>query len=243
MRRIRILVTRPEPAARRTAARLAELGHEPILLPLTETRMLPLAADAAPKDATAVAITSANAVRHAPPPLIAALSGLPCHAVGERTAQAARAAGFTHVEAGPGDGQALAGSIAPSLAGKALAYLCGRVRFPGFEKRLAASGVRVHALECYDTVAVAYGDLEIASRLGGPVDAVLLYSAIAADAAVALSERPPLSPLFCKADFLCLSVRVASRLSGIGPARAKVARQPDETALLALLPGPRAPLP
>jgi uroporphyrinogen-III synthase len=239
---LRILVTRPEPAARRTAARLAELGHRAVVLPLTETRPLPLGPDA-PKGAVALAVTSANAVRHAPPALVAALAGLPCHAVGERTAEAARAAGFARVEAGSGGAEALAERIAPPLAGKALVYLCGRIRFPGFEKRLAAAGVRVHALESYDTVAVAYGDVEMAARLGGPVDAVLLYSAAAADAAVALAARPALSPLFAAADFLCLSQRVAARLSGLDAGRVRVARRPDEASLLALLPAGGAPSP
>lgn len=241
MSRLRILVTRPEPSARRTAAQLAAMGHEPVVLPLTQTLSLPLGPHA-PDNCAAVAITSANALRHAPPALIASLAALPCHAVGEKTAQAARAAGFAHVETGPGDAASLADRIAPVLAGKALAYLCGRVRFPAFEDRLAAAGVQVHALESYDTVPVAYTEAEIAESLGGaPVDAVLLYSASAADAMLAMMSRPALSELFAGADHLCLSQRVAARLAALDQYHMKVARRPDEAALLALLPAGDAP--
>ncbi|OQM77133.1 uroporphyrinogen-III synthase [Manganibacter manganicus] len=236
MGRLRILVTRPEPSARRTAGELAGMGHEPIILPLTQTLPLQLGA-AAPKDSVAVAITSANALRHAPPALIASLAALPCHAVGEKTAQAARAAGFTHVETGAGDAVALADKIAPSLAGKALVYLCGRVRFPAFEEKLAAAGVQVHALESYDTVPVAYTDSAMAGLLGGqPVDAVLLYSATAADAVLAMMSRPALSGHFGGTDYLCLSQRVGARLAALDQRHVKIARRPDEAALLALLP-------
>ena len=73
---MRILVTRPQPGASRTMRRLQELGFEPLLLPLTETVGLPVDAGAAGDNAVAVAITSANAVRHAPKGLIAAGIGV-----------------------------------------------------------------------------------------------------------------------------------------------------------------------
>ncbi|TIM00109.1 MAG: uroporphyrinogen-III synthase, partial [Mesorhizobium sp.] len=78
----RVLVTRPEPGASRTAQRLEDLGFKPILLQLTETVALPVDADRVAANAAAVAVTSANAVRHAPKEISAALAGLPCHAVG-----------------------------------------------------------------------------------------------------------------------------------------------------------------
>ncbi|RWD19075.1 MAG: uroporphyrinogen-III synthase, partial [Mesorhizobium sp.] len=50
---LRVLVTRPEPGASRTAQRLEEMGFQPILLPLTETVALPAKATEARKDAMA----------------------------------------------------------------------------------------------------------------------------------------------------------------------------------------------
>ncbi|MBZ9989765.1 uroporphyrinogen-III synthase [Mesorhizobium sp. BH1-1-5] len=231
---VRVLVTRPEPGASRTARRLEALGFQPILLPLTETSALPV--ETTVGDAVAVAVTSANAVRHAPGALIAALARLPCHAVGKRTAQACRAAGFSSVAQGPGDAEALADGIANGLAGKAIVYLCGHVRFPLFERRLAAAGVHVQAIETYDTTAIDHGDADVVARLSGrPVYAALLYSAKASAALVSLIARPALRQLFEKTEFLALSARVAEPLQGIARQTIRIAPQPEEDALLALL--------
>lgn len=238
---VRVLVTRPEPGASRTARRLEAQGVQPVLLPLTETRGLPveavLGADAI---AVAVAVTSANAVRHAPTDLIAALAPLPCHAVGKRTAEACRVAGFRSVTEGPGDAEALADTIAGGLAGKAIVYLCGRVRFPGFEQRLAAASVSVDAIETYDTVEIGYGDDEVLERLSNrPVEAALLYSAKASVGLFKLIGRPALGHLFETTEFLSLSARVAAPLGAIAGHRIRIASQPDEDALLRLLPSSR----
>lgn len=231
----RVLVTRPEPGAARTALRLAELGFEPVVLPLSEIRPLPVDADMVPAGAGVVALTSANAARHAPPELIARLAGLPCHAVGSATAHAARAAGFRQVLEGHGDALSLAERIAASFSGT-LVYLCGRVRFPAFEARLAAAGVRVHAVESYDTAGVAYADEEVSARLAGrPVDAVLLASAKAADAIARLAARPQIGHLFAGASFFALSGRIATALAEAGGGIAEAAAVPTERALLGLL--------
>ncbi|TPI52757.1 uroporphyrinogen-III synthase [Mesorhizobium sp. B3-1-7] len=232
---VRVLVTRPEPGASRTARRLETLGFRPILLPLTETRTLPAEATVG-AESVAVAVTSANAVRHAPGALIAALASLPCHAVGKRTAEACRAAGFFSVTEGPGDAEALSDAIAGGLAGKAIVYLCGRVRFPVFERRLAAAAVHVQAIETYDTTGVDYGDADVVARLSRqPVEAALLYSAKASAALVDLATRPALRHLFGKTEFLALSARVAEPLQGIVRQPIRIASKPEEDALLALL--------
>jgi len=237
---VRVLVTRPEPGASRTARRLEAQGFQPVLLPLTETVALAVEANLASDNAAAVAVTSANAVRHAPKALIAALAALPCHAVGKRTAEACRAAGFSSVKEGPGDAAALADAIAGDLAGKAIVYLCGRVRFPAFEARLAAADVRVEAIEIYDTVEIDYGDADLLARLSDePVEAVLLYSAKAATALARLIERPALRHLFETTEFLALSNRVAAPLAKIVDRKIHIATQPDEEALLKLLSQPR----
>lgn len=233
----RVLVTRPEPGAARTAQRLAALGFEPILLPLTETRTLPAAAFAVPKQTAALVVTSANALRHSSRELIGALCHLPCHAVGKRTAEAARTAGFSTVHEGPGDAEALAEEIAAPLSGADVVYLCGLVRLPCFEQRLKAAGIRVHPAETYDTVAIERESTEVSARLSGrPLDMVTLYSAKAAEALLAVSRRPELALLFSSATFLCLSNRVAGALASVDKERIRISPEPNEEALLGLLP-------
>ncbi|MFC5384890.1 uroporphyrinogen-III synthase [Aquamicrobium segne] len=234
---IRVLVTRPEPEAGQTAARLAGLGFAPIMLPLSRICALKIDAPALARQ-QGVAVTSINALRHAAPELIESLVHLPCYAVGARTAQAARQAGFFHVEEGQGDAITLAERIIAASSGK-LVYLCGKVRFTGFEERLAASGVQIKALETYDTVMLDYTDESIHACLGGqPVGAIMLYSAQAALAMRALLQRENLQILFEKAQVLTLSKRIAEALGAEFMKRVNIARQPSQDALLALLPAP-----
>lgn len=234
----RVLVTRPDPGATRTARRLETLGFEPVLLPLSETRPLPVARDIVPINATAVAVTSSNALRHAPSGLVERLSHLTCHAVGAKTADSARQAGFASVREGPGDAVALADQVARELGKATLAYLCGRVRMPEFERRLEVGGVRVVSIETYDTVALAPDPELVRHRLGGqPVEAVLVYSARAAAAyGELLAAHAEVDMLMRSARCLCMSGRIAAAM-GEG-LNIEVALDPNEDALLALLGDP-----
>ena len=233
---MRVLVTRPQPGAGRTAARLAEMGHEPVLLPLAATRALPVAEDTLPVKIDAVAVTSASALRHLPPLLAKRLSTLPLHAVGGATAEAARAAGFARVVEGPGGAAGLAAAMAASAhGGETVLYLCGRVRLPEFERRLAEAGFGVMALETYDTVETEPSPEAIAAAIGPrPIDAVLLHSAGTATTLTkimpALEARLAPEPLV-----VCLSPRIAAALSRNFHGKVRVAAQPDEDALLAEL--------
>lgn len=234
----RVLVTRPDPGATRTARRLEALGFEPVLLPLSETQALPVVRGSVPTDAAAVAVTSANALRHAPSGLIERLSELPCYAVGARTAEGARRAGFALVSEGPGDAAALADQIARQLGSATLAYLCGRVRMPEFEHRLGMNGTRVVAIETYDTVALAPEPSVVRERLGGqPIDVALLYSARAATAFAALMAAQVEADLLLRgATCFCLSGRIAAAL-GEGFS-IEVALAANEDALFDLLGAP-----
>ncbi len=231
----RVLVTRPDPGATRTARRLESLGFEPVLLPLSETRAVPVARESVPTNAVAVAVTSANALRHAPSGLIERLSRLPCHAVGARTADCARKAGFISITEGPGDAAGLADQISGALGRATLAYLCGRVRMPDFEHRLGLAGVRVVPVETYDTVGLTPSPAFVSQQLGGqPVDAVLIYSARAAAAfGDLIAAQEEAERLLGRATRLCLSGRIAAAL-GEG-FNAQVAPAPNEDALLELL--------
>lgn len=232
----RVLVTRPEPGASETARRLEALGFLPIKLPLQAIKPLPVGAGAIPGDVAAVAVTSVNAIRHAHPELLQRLIGLPCFAVGASTAVAAAKAGFSNVIEGGGDGDALADTIVGRHSGGALAYLCGKVRRPTFEERLADEHIPIHVVETYDTIDLDYSIEEVinlATRC--PIDHVLVYSANSAKVLTATMRRPELEDLFEKAIFACISGRVAEALGGGLDGRVWIAAEPDERALLSLL--------
>jgi uroporphyrinogen-III synthase len=231
----RVLVTRPEPGASQTAKRLQTAGFSPLVLPLSETSPLPVVS--VPETFDAVAVTSANAIRHASQALLERLAGSRCYVVGQKTAAAAREAGFADIVTGPGDAEALADAIVSAeKCGAAILYLCGRVRLPAFEKSLRAAGIDVSPVETYDTVGINH-ETGVVRRLLNerPVDAVLFYSARAAGAFADIASRPELTPLFKTAGLYCLSPRVASALASSDGEQIHVAAEPNEDTLLLLL--------
>lgn len=233
----RVLVARPQPGADATARRLEQLGFVPLVLPLTEIRSLAVVSWPAAEGIDAVAVTSTNALRHAPADLIAAAADRPCFAVGAETADAARREGFSNVVAGNGDAAGLARTILGALGpGGQILYLCGRVRLSAFEDLLRDGGTIVDVVETYDAPDVTYSPDAILSGLGSvPVDAALLHSAKAAARLAGLTVRPKLRPLFSGTAFFCLSERIGTALSGIAEERIFWPETPDEAALLALL--------
>lgn len=119
----RVIVLRPEPAASETVRRARELGLDAEAIPLFEIE--PVAWDAPEASSfDGLLLTSANAVRHGDHQLHQ-LRGLPVHAVGEATAEAARAAGFDVATVGKAGVDRLLGSIRPDLK---LLHLCGEER-------------------------------------------------------------------------------------------------------------------
>lgn len=232
----KVLVTRPQPGAARTARRLAELGHRPVELPLTRMVALHVNTSFAPT-VDAVAVTSANALRHAPAALAAGLADRPCFAVGERTAAEARERGFRNVTAATGDAESLAGLISARLRpGATVVYLTGKVRLSDFEARAAAAGMTVVVVETYDAQDIDYRPQQLAEIVGTePVDAVLLYSANAAGCFSRLRWPEGFDGWVTRAAYLCMSSRVADRLANPTKARILVAAEPLEAALLGLL--------
>src|SRR5258706_13702250 len=96
---MRLLVTRPEPAAARTAARLRACGHDVILMSVLQIEFVS-DPDLGGGSFDALVLTSANAVqalaRHK---RLGDLQTLPVYTVGRRTAEAARALGFAPISA------------------------------------------------------------------------------------------------------------------------------------------------
>jgi uroporphyrinogen-III synthase len=227
----RVLVTRPEPGASRTAARLRALGIVPVVLPLSRT--VPLPVEPLPALFDAVLATSANALRHAPDHLVQGLSGLPLLAIGGATATAARQRGFRAVTSADGSAADLVQLLTSMLAPPArLAYLTGRIRLPHVERALAEGLYRATPVETYDTMAVSYADDEISRQLGRePMTAAMIYSALAADGFEQL--RSAAAGDLCRdAWIISISDRVAERLRGTDATRIRVARMPNEEAMM-----------
>ena len=230
--RPRVLVTRPEPGAARTAARLTAAGWQPLVIPLSAIVALP--AEPPSGGVAAVAASSANALRHASAALLAPLLGRPLFAVGDETAAAAIEAGFGDVRSSRAGADDLASDIAGAMsAGARIAYLCGRVRLPALEASLGEAGFEVVAIETYDTPARAPSPADLAWLDAEPVAAALVYSARAAEGLATLAGRASLSGTV----FISISARVADRLATVASGKVLVAATPDEEAMFDLLAG------
>jgi len=231
----RVLVTRPEPGCSATAARLAGLGFEPVVLPLTRVVPTGILLPDGPFDA--VMATSANAIRMADGSGRDRLVDLPLFAVGPATAAAARQAGFSHVIQGPGSADALAGEIAASIGRPArLLYLAGKTRLSVAEAMLETEGIAVTVAETYRTVRIKLAPGGLRAQLGGRrLDAVLLYSRLAAQAISEALLDPAAAELAKGAAFLCISAGVAGALSPVLRADVRVATEPNEEALFSLI--------
>jgi len=149
----RVLVLRPEPGASATAQRAREHGLDALAVPLFEVGPVAWSApDAA--GFHGLLLTSAHAVRHGGEQL-GRLRGLSVYAVGEATADAARAAGFGIAAVGDAGVERLLASIAPDLK---LLHLCGADRH---EPRQATQ--EITPVTVYQSTPIEAPDLSTAS--------------------------------------------------------------------------------
>lgn len=229
----RVLITRPEPSASLTAAKLADLGFSPVSLPVNRTVALEFSLKNQSFDA--LAVTSANAFRHVPNEQLQPLKTLPLFAVGEGTARAAREAGFRTVIEGGGDAVRLAAKMAEVLPkGAEVLYLAGRVRQPIFEHQVSKTGLTMTVRDVYDIATIDYSVNEIKATLAkGPFVAVLLYSAVAAKLFVELMQKTD-AQFDEKTRFLSISERVADCLPEEWRAQTLIADHPDESGIFRL---------
>lgn len=231
-----VLVTRPEPAAERTAAALIARGHEVWKVPLM--RVEPVAADLSGHWG-AVIVTSANApAAIADNPAREALRKLPLFAVGERSAQAARAAGFADVTSAGGDVRDLVQLLRERQADASapLLYLAGEERAADLVGELAARGIATEMRVVYRAVAAPFPDELIAALEAGDVQAVLHFSRRSAENFLAGARTAGVAEQALAVRHYCLSAQVAGPLIAAGAQRVVVAPRPDEAALVELLP-------
>ena len=231
-----VLVTRPEPEAWRTAEKLAALGWQPIVAPLIVAQAMP---DSPPMTGfDAVAMTSARAVEHMRAADRAALADLPAFAVGARTADAMRSAGFRHVASADGDVTALAALIAGSgmKASGRVAHIGGQDRAGDLSGLVAISGIKVETIAVYRMAPVTELP-EIAHRAleDGSIVAVVHYSPRSAEIFRDLICADRLIGGAARARHVCLSSQVAEPLRTVFGATITIAREPSEPSLLEAL--------
>jgi uroporphyrinogen-III synthase len=234
---MRLLVTRPEPDGERTAKHLRARGFDVLLAPLLRVETIPNAA-LGPGPWSALAITSANAARavaqHA---RREELLPLPVFAVGQRSAEAARGAGFSYVVSADGKESDLVDYIFKNLRPDSpLLYLAGEDRAGDLAADLAAKGIAVQTVTVYRAIPAAELTPGVQAALaGGEIDGVLHFSRRSAAAFVHCAEQAGIRERALAATHYCLSPQVAEPLASAGAGTIAIARRPDEAALMALI--------
>jgi uroporphyrinogen-III synthase len=235
---VRLLVTRPEPDAERTAAVLRQRGHEVIVAALLHIESI-ANAELGSGPWSAVVVTSANAIRAIKAhPRRPELAGLRLFAVGRRTATAARAAGFAEVIAAGGDTQELVRSIgqSPECKGQPLLYLAGEDRSGDLAGDLAAQGFVARTVVVYRAAkAKSFPPAIGAALAAGQIDGVLHFSRRSAEAYLDCATAAGLLARALRPSHYCLSGQIAEPLATAGAAHIRIAGRPEETVLIDLI--------
>jgi len=238
---MKLLLTRPVADSEALAALLQAQGHTSLIDPMLEVK--PLAVEPPPLEGvTGLLFTSANGVR-----TFAAKSDrrdIAAYAVGDRTATAARDAGFARVESAEGDVEALARLVETLRKPEdgALLHVSGAVRAGNLGGVLSAKGYTVQHAALYEAVAATEFTAETRAALeAGALDGVLLFSPRTAKHFVALVQGADLSGKVARLEAWCLSRAVAEALESLPLVARHVAPEPTQASLLTLIGPAQAP--
>jgi uroporphyrinogen-III synthase len=237
-----VLVTRPQPDDAVTAAALRAKGFETLQAPML--RFEPVAFfDDLDAQYGAVIVTSANALRGIEPHLAGSrLLKLPLFAVGDRTAVAARNAGFGNVIAADGDAASLRDCVLASVRAKelkkasTLLYLAGADLARDLAGELGERGFNVVTHTTYRMIPVSSLPREVCDAFAASrIEAVLHYSRRSARAFLEATQACGVEISALAIPQCCISDAVALIVRDAGAAQVMVARSPDENALFEAL--------
>ena len=222
-----IWVTRTAPENLATAARLRQLGHEPILVPVLDVRRVP--AHAPSVVPAAIVFTSVHGVRHHP--LRHELRNVPVFTVGDRTAAQAALAGYLNVRSAKGDVVALARLIRDQLpAPGRLTHYSGRDVAGDLGAMLRRFGYLVERRVVYVAQEVATRWLVEVRQALPSIGGIVVHSPRAAERVARV-----LSGSIWNGTVWCISDACVRRLASVPAITARSAAQPSEDGLIELI--------
>jgi uroporphyrinogen-III synthase len=238
---VRLLVTRPEPDAQRTAAALRRRGHKVDLAPLLQIEAL-ADVELGSGPWSALVLTSRNALDAVDfHPRRAELLALRVFAVGRSTAAAARAAGFGDVVAAGGNVadlvQHLRGWTPEAGASRGpVLYLAGQDRSGDLAGDLTVDGQIVATAVVYRAVKLdGFPPTTSAALAAGQIDGVLHFSRRSAQAYIDCARAAGILDRALAPVHFCLSDQIAEPLLAAGAKNIRIAVRPEESALIALI--------
>ncbi len=223
-----VLVTRPLREAQSTAQALRERGHVVTINPVLE-----IVGTGASITGTwdGVIVTSAQAFDHLDATLRDKICALPLFVVGTRSAQAARACGFTEPKITAPQVSDLVDAL-KTHAPQRLLYLAGQDRKSDLETGLAASSHIITPLIIYEARAItALAPETISTLRNGKIDAVLHYSRRSAELLCKLATEAGLATQLTSLRHICISGDAAAPFAD----KVVIAKTPDQKGLFAAL--------
>jgi uroporphyrinogen-III synthase len=232
------LLTRPAADAMRSAERLAALGHHAVVSPVIEMRASgaawPSGAFEGMIATSAAAFDLSQFTPEWPSPEVRRM--LRIFAVGNKTAEAARQCGFGGRFIVETNAKDLAETILRTVQPPArLLYLAGHDRKADLEARCKSAGLNLTVIEIYEARAADVLSDEALEALGRrEIGAVLHYSRRSAEIFLALAAAARID--FKALRHMAISQDTAAPLYSRGCPFVSIALEPNEKALLALLP-------
>lgn len=219
-----LLITRPiaqgEDFAEAVRAALPEAEWPEFLLsPLMD--IVPVEGARADGDVAGVIFTSQNAVEAARGMDLPA--GLPAFCVGQKTAAAAREAGF-EAKRGPGDAARLVGQLLKERPAGPLLHIRGHHSRGDVTERLSAGGIEVAEVIAYDQRARPLSEAALAALSGNKPVVLPLFSP--RTSTIFQGSGPVRAPLHV------VAISPAARLSGVAMASEIIAAAPEARAML-----------
>jgi uroporphyrinogen-III synthase len=227
----RVLITRPEPGATETAARLTALGLTPVVAPVLSIVVRDVHA---PGHVAATLLTSRNAVAACP----RFLHDRPVFAVGTATAACAADAGFSKVLNADADAAGLASLIAATLspADGSLFLPTGQGQGAELATSLRQRGFHVLRRVAYQANRVTtLPDAAVSDLRRHQLTAAMFFSGETSRHFVRLIQAAGLAETVNGVDAVSISERAAVPLRLLHWRRIKVAAKPNQEAMLVIL--------
>jgi uroporphyrinogen-III synthase len=226
---MQLIITRPEVDALPLKAKLESLGHSAILAPLLKIVPRP-DVYIPPLAYQLICATSANALKSIH--LDDDIKKIPLLTVGPQSLATAHEEGFKSCESRGGDVNGLTAYVAANFNPKngPILYLSGAETSSNLRALLKASGFAVERVIIYDAIIQTPPEIDEALA---KANGVLLYSPRSARIWHDLMVNSKLEKQAATPIYFCLSDNVAKILPQ--PWQRRVAKTPDEAAMLALL--------
>ncbi len=234
-KRRRVIVVRTQPAAAATAQALDEIGFIPVVIPLQALSAIKPQPDLRGLTG-ALVFTSANVFRFLPDDCPREIG--PCFCVGDTTANAAIAAGFSDVRSARGDSDHLVSHIKKHWrpSDGTVTHLGHATPRGDIAARLGRAGYDAVHKAIYEPTAPADAEQELTLELSTfSEQTVLVHSPAAASRLRHILENLT-TP--CRLNVVAISPAAAEPLTDLSSLRIFIADTPDETAMFRLLKTP-----